>query len=67
MLAAVDAIELTDELTRTAGRFEELRALDAIHLASAVSLASDIDGFVTYDPRLARVAARAGLSVLAPA
>jgi hypothetical protein len=43
-----------------------LRTLDAIHLASALALPDDVDGFVTYDVRLARAAAEAGLATLAP-
>jgi predicted nucleic acid-binding protein len=43
-----------------------LRTLDAIHLASAVSLGADVAGFVTYDERLAKAATSAGLQVLAP-
>jgi uncharacterized protein len=66
VLDAVDLIDLTDELTRSAGRLKELRALDAIHLASALSLEPDLDGFVVYDRRLGRAAADAGLAVLAP-
>jgi hypothetical protein len=43
-----------------------LRALDAIHLATALSIADDLDAFVCYDARLAREASRAGLVVIAP-
>ena len=44
-----------------------LRTLDAIHLATAISIAGELDGFACYDSRLAREAERAGLTVLAPA
>lgn len=43
-----------------------LRSLDAIHLATALSLGNDVGGFVCYDERLARDASEAGLVVLAP-
>jgi predicted nucleic acid-binding protein len=43
-----------------------LRSLDAIHLATALSLGNDVGGFVCYDQRLARDASEAGLAVLAP-
>jgi uncharacterized protein len=43
-----------------------LRALDAIHLATAVALLPDIDGMVVYDLRLADAARQAGLTVWAP-
>jgi predicted nucleic acid-binding protein len=42
-----------------------LRALDAIHVASAVGLAP-IEAFVTYDERQAAVARLAGLRTMAP-
>jgi predicted nucleic acid-binding protein len=44
-----------------------LRSLDAIHLATAISLQPDIDGIVVYDLRLAEAARDAGLTVWAPA
>ncbi len=50
-----------------AGRFVDpfLRTLDAIHLASALSL-DDLRGFVTYDHRQAAAARRMGLAVEDP-
>ena len=44
-----------------------LRALDAIHLASAISLGDDLASFCCYDSRLAADAEAAGLTVIAPA
>ena len=44
-----------------------LRSLDAIHLASALSLGTELEAFVTYDARLADAARAAGLTVVAPA
>lgn len=43
----------------------ELRSLDAIHLATALSI-PDLEGMVVYDRRLARAAQAAGLRVWAP-
>jgi len=43
----------------------ELRSLDAVHLATALSLDVDLD-FVTYDDRLAVAARAAGLRVVQP-
>jgi hypothetical protein len=43
-----------------------LRALDAIHVAAALSL-SPIDAFVTYDERQAAAARLAGLRTVTPA
>lgn len=68
---ALDAIALVpvDEgIIRTAAELDPvtLCTLDAIHLATALSLGSDISGLVTYDGRLARAATEAGLEVIAP-
>lgn len=45
---------------------EELRTLDALHLATALSLVSDLGTMLVYDARLAEAARQAGVSVLAP-
>jgi predicted nucleic acid-binding protein len=44
-----------------------LRALDAIHLATALAIGDELAAFVTYDVRLAEAARAAGLEVIAPA
>lgn len=44
----------------------QLRALDAIHLAAALSLGDDPVAFITYDARLARAAESEQLRVLHP-
>jgi predicted nucleic acid-binding protein len=44
-----------------------LRTLDAIHLATAVSLGEQVGAIFTYDKRLAEASAGVGLRVLAPA
>lgn len=66
----VDAIALRPldrALLACAGALAEpaLRALDAIHVASAVDLAP-IETFVTYDERQAAAARLAGLRTMAP-
>jgi predicted nucleic acid-binding protein len=43
-----------------------LRALDALHLASAVLLGEDLTTFVAYDHRLTEAARAAGLTVASP-
>lgn len=45
----------------------ELRSLEALHLASALTLAADLEGIVTYDVRLRDAALAMGLTVVAPA
>lgn len=44
-----------------------LRSLDAIHLATALSVREEIGVFLTYDQRLADAVKDAGLTVAAPA
>jgi uncharacterized protein len=44
-----------------------LRALDAVHLATALAIGDELTAFVTYDGRLADAARAAGLEVVAPA
>lgn len=43
-----------------------LRSLDAIHVASALTLKPEIGAFVTYDRTMADAARRLGLKVLSP-
>jgi len=43
-----------------------LRALDALHLATALSIEDEIGSFFTYDQRLADAAAASGLAVYRP-
>ncbi len=43
-----------------------LRSLDAIHLATAITLGADLGVFVAYDRRLLDAAAEAGLAVASP-
>lgn len=43
-----------------------LRSIDALHLATALELAPDVQGIVTYDVRLAEGASAAGIDVVAP-
>jgi len=51
-----------------AGRLQpaRLRSLDAIHVAAALSLGSDLTALVTYDIRQAEAATLNGLKVLSP-
>jgi len=69
VLAEVEFIELDPAIAAAAATVAPLllRSLDAIHLATAVSLLPDIDAFVTYDERLAEAARAIGLPVVRPA
>jgi hypothetical protein len=61
-------LELDRDLVLSAAGIEPaaLRSLDAIHLASALSLGSELGAFVTYDHRLAEAARAANLPILTP-
>jgi predicted nucleic acid-binding protein len=69
---ALRSVGLTELDAGIANRAAELRpatlrALDAIHLATALALGDELAAFVTYDGRLADAARAAGLEVIAPA
>ena len=68
VLARIDLIRLNDRVLNSAGTLDpmELRSLDAIHLAAAGRLGSDLSQFVTYDDRLAAAAKSMGFKVAAP-
>ena len=68
MFALLAFVELDADLARIAAATggPGLRALDAIHVASALRLGPEIDSFVTYDVRQASAAHAAGLRVSAP-
>ncbi len=69
VLRSVETLELDAAIATTAGSIAPpaLRALDAIHLASAALLMPELDAFVTYDDRLAEAARALGLPVIRPA
>jgi predicted nucleic acid-binding protein len=68
-LSGVTLIRLEEAVQTLAGAIgpPRLRSLDAIHLASALSIGDDPEAFVTYDDRLADAARAVGLNVLRPA
>lgn len=67
LIDALALCPLDRALLAAAGALAEpaLRALDAIHVASAVDL-DPIEAFVTYDDRQAAAARLAGLKTMAP-
>lgn len=69
VLAGLDMLPMASDLIEQAalGRPAGLRSLDAVHLASAISVQADLTSFVGYDARLLEAAAGAGLEVSAPA
>lgn len=73
--AAIDAIvaslilvHVDDDVRRLAATVgsPSLRSVDAIHLATALSLGKDLGAFCCYDRRLLAEAASVGLAVLSP-
>lgn len=68
VFALLAFVELDAELAALAGATGEpgLRALDAIHVVSALRLGSEVGAFLTYDTRQATAARAAGLRVEAP-
>ncbi len=68
IVQAVSLIAVTDGILDRAAELEPpaLRPLDALHLASALSLEGALGPVVTYDVRLAEAASAAGLDVVAP-
>jgi uncharacterized protein len=68
LLDAVALLPLERPLLIAAGALDEpaLRALDAIHVTSALALAP-LDAFVSYDERQSAAARIAGLRTVAPA
>lgn len=68
LLEAIYLLDLTPAILESAATLKpfDLRTLDAIHLASALSVVGAPIDFVAYDQRLARAARQHGLSVVVP-
>ena len=68
LVEGLDLVALEMGVLRAAGRMGPalLRSLDAIHLASAQALGTDLGGIVTYDDRVADAARAAGIPVFRP-
>ena len=69
VLAGVHLLKIDSNILGQAARLEPrtLRSLDAVHLASALSLGDDLGAIVVYDGPFAAAATASGLQVLAPA
>jgi predicted nucleic acid-binding protein len=69
LFGTVHLIRLGEPLLDHAGdlRPTELRSLDAVHLAAALSIGPDLGVVVTYDNRMAEAARDQGLDVESPA
>jgi uncharacterized protein len=68
VLSRLDVVRVSDRILRHAGTMLplELRSLDAIHLATAAALGTDLARVCTYDERMANVATALGMNVVAP-
>jgi uncharacterized protein len=66
LLDHVAMLDVSREVCDRAGLLESdgMRSLDALHLASALALAEDLEGIVTYDTRLRDAALALGLEVV---
>jgi hypothetical protein len=67
-LEALTLLSLTADICERAGDLDSaiLRSLDALHLASALSLADELEGIVTYEGPLGVAAGLHGVAVVAP-
>lgn len=68
LLSGVDLVPLSRAVVAEAAELEEplLRSLDALHLASALSIGADLTAFIAYDERLSGAAHALGLPWSAP-
>jgi hypothetical protein len=69
LLAEIARVHVTREVLDTAKMLQPtpLRSLDAIHLASALTVYQHLTAFVSYDRRLLEAAESAGLPIASPA
>ncbi len=67
-LRAVHLMPIRRDILHEAAELSKfgLRTLDGIHLATALSVKSNLDAFITFDQKLADVAQQLGLRVLEP-
>jgi len=67
-LRRVDLIAIDDRILDAAGILEPriLRALDAIHLATALAVGDELDAVVTYDERMVAAAGLIGVPAASP-
>lgn len=67
-LRTIDLVAIDDRILEAAGVLEPqiLRTLDAIHLATALSIGDDLSEVVTYDARMLEAARLLGLPTASP-
>ena len=69
LLDGLTLLTVPASMFAAAGRLDpdDLRSLDAIHLAAALELGDDLEALVAYDERLQHAARLNGIEVIAPA
>ena len=69
VLARVELIKVNERVLNAAGLLQphDVRSLDAIHLATAHALGSDLGHVISYDERMVEAAKRLGLKTASPA
>jgi uncharacterized protein len=69
VIPAIRLVRMDDDILGQAGILlpPSVRSLDAIHLATALSLGPAVETMICYDTRLAEAATAAGMNVQAPA
>jgi uncharacterized protein len=67
-LTAITLVPLDEPVLQTAAGLDpaELRSLDALHLATVVSLGADVERLYCYDNRLGDAARALGIEVVEP-
>ena len=68
LIGAIRLVRLDEPLLDRGSELEpvDLRTLDAVHLATAMAIGSDLGIFFTYDDRLGTAASAGGLIVATP-
>jgi predicted nucleic acid-binding protein len=68
LLAQALFVQLAPEVIDSAAALAPptLRSLDAIHIASALSIREELEGLITYDARMRDAAQQHGLRVFSP-
>lgn len=68
VLERLDLVRVNDRILNSAGVLlpPELHSLDAIHLATARDLGSELAALVTYDDRMVAAAKRLGYRIVQP-
>jgi predicted nucleic acid-binding protein len=67
-LGRVDLVSIDDRILDSAGLLhpDKLRSLDAVHVATALTIGDDLSVIVTYDEHMIRAASLMGLRTATP-